>query len=801
MLKFWIFPFFLLLAGSFIPGLSDLNGQERWNAYYSYKTCFELTETDRFIVGATSLGLIYYHKETASVSVKNKVNGLSDTGISAIGYAPETNTLLTGYTNGNIDLVQGDKVTNIPDLKIENMTGSKQINHFLYHEGMVYCSTDFGILEIDASRDEIASTFILGDEASSLKVYRTLVQEDYIYAATSEGILRADLSKGGLTFYENWDLFSESNGRYCDLEKTSAGIIGMRGDIGQTCELELYNDEGTVSGDAFSNFRSLKVNEEDILVVTDNELFKLDGDLSVSETFEALDTGDEEPYVPRYRDGIVGTDGKLWIADHKGGLMFEQPAGFFNRVLPSGPFTNSVYHTAKAGDDLWVVPGGFGSLHNNAQIPASVSILSEGYWTYFNSTNTEAFEGQKDLINIAVNPLDENNVFVASWGNGVFEFEKNSDEEFVLKNHFTEDNSALQNVPNTSADRYTRIWGLTFDQDGRLYMSNSSVESGIVVFDAKEETWHQYDYEAISLPLKPGEILIDDNGFKWLFVVEGRSHGLFVFDDKGTIANDEDDRYRSSMNPSDDNDERNAGQLLLWDESGEEITPNVLSFAKDKNGYIWVGTDKGVVVQYNPGRIFDVSKPVFSRIKIGREDESGLADYLLEDHKITAVAVDEANRKYLGTEGAGIFLVSEDGTRTINHFDMSNSPLPSNNIFNIDIDDESGEVFFSTDKGLISYMGDAVEGEESFGFVYAYPNPVRPGYDGPVTITGLVDRTNVKITDTAGNLVFETVSLGGKAIWNGKNLWGRKVEAGIYIVFLSSPDGSQTMHTKIAVVR
>ncbi|MFW5754291.1 MAG: two-component regulator propeller domain-containing protein, partial [Marinilabiliaceae bacterium] len=784
-----LFSIFLFSAG--------LKGQGRWNSYYSYEACFDVEETDRFVVGATTLGLIYFHKETASISVKNKVNGLSDTGISAIASVPKKNILMVGYKNGNVDVIKGDQVTNIPDLKIENMTGSKQINHFLYDQGRVFCSTDFGIVEIDVENNEIASTFIIGDDARSLKVYKTLVDGDFIYAATSDGVLRADLEQGGLTFYENWDLFSHATGTYCDFERFGDGIVAMRGEPGSTCSLELFRDEEVIEGGDFKKFRNLSLSGDELLVVSQNQVQWLDHELLATRKIDDVDTGEEEPYRPGYRDALLSTDGTLWISDHSGGLMYEASSATFNRVLPAGPYSNTVYTTTKSGNDLWVIHGGFGSLYNNANIPIGVSVKKEGRWQYFHKDNTEELDGPRnvirDVINVDVNPLNKNQVFVASWGNGVFEFRKGEEGDISLRNHFIEENSGLQNVPGTPADRYTRIWGLTFDQDGNLFMSNSEVENSIVVYDTQDSIWHGYDYGGLAFDYnKIGEILIDNNGYKWLYLVHGAGKGIFVFDDRGTIEDQRDDRYRGMKKQADDQDARNAGQLKLWDENGEEITNVILSFAKDKYGYVWFGTDKGVVVQYNPSRVFDVARPAFTRVKVGREDGSGLADYLLEEEKVTCIAVDQANRKYFGTESAGVFLVSEDGTQTIEHFHMSNSPLPSNNIYDIHVDDESGEVFFSTDKGLIGYMGEAVEGASSFGLVYAYPNPVRPGYDGPITITGLVDRTNVKITDTAGNLVYETVSLGGNAIWNGKNLWGERVEPGIYIVFLSSPDGSRS---------
>jgi ligand-binding sensor domain-containing protein len=332
-------------------------------------------------------------------------------------------------------------------------------------------------------------------------------------------------------------------------------------------------------------------------------------------------------------------------------------------------------------------------------------------------------------------------------------------------------------------------------------MNNSDVQRGIVVYDKKNNIWYHIDSGVLAQGYqKVGEILIDDQGYKWMPIVSGEK-GLFIFDDNGTISNPSDDRYRSRVPVEKNNDIKNAGALELWDENGEQLTEIIYCLAKDKNGYIWIGTDIGILVQYDPYNIFNIETPVFTRIKVPRNDGSGLADYLLENQEVTAIAVDNANRKYCGTGKSGIYLISEEGTKTVKHFTSANSPLPSDNIVSINIDENNGKVYIATDKGLISFQGDAVKGESTFSDVYVYPNPVRPGYEGNMTITGLIDQTNVKITDTAGNLVYETISLGGNALWNGKNLWGQKVKPGIYIVFLTSPNGSQSESTKIAIIR
>jgi ligand-binding sensor domain-containing protein len=795
--KFYIFIVITTLFST------QTNGQEQWKTYYSYKNCFDVVETSELIIGATKLGLIYYHKETSSISVKNKNNGLSDSGISAIQTIPENNVILIGYDNGNIDIIKNGKVFNLPDLKIESLSTSKQINHFLYVNNRVFCSTDFGILELDIDKKEITTTLIIGSEASFLKVSKTAIKEDSIFAATQEGILAANINSEELAFYQNWSRISQSATPYCDILATKDAVVGFRGQKGATCTLIKISPSGQSTHGNFPRFYGLSATETQMLIATRDRLTILNENFQATEHIDSVKITDNQYHHPSFRKAIVGSNSKIWIADWSGGLLFQKNNDTYEQLLPPGPASNDTYKVIKTEDALWTVPGGFGALFDNLWRAPEVSILSDNQWTIFNRSNTPAFasSNSRDLINITVNPDNPDNVFIASWGNGFYEFDKNKTGDYYLKNHFLQDNSGLHNFLTGPMDRYTRVWAMTFDDSGNMFITNSETDEPIVVYNPKDNIWHNYDYPILSTHLnKIADILIDDYNQKWGYVVQG-VRGLFVFDDNETLANQTDDRYRGGIAPSNDQDPRNAGLLKLWDENGEILTNYIYCLAKDKNGYIWLGTDLGVLVQYDPGNIFNKEKPVFSRIKVPRSDGSGLADYLLEGQRVSAITIDGANRKYIGTEGTGLYIISEDGIKTVDHFTTTNSPLPSNNINNIYIDEKSGEVFISTSEGLISLMGDAIQGAENFSEVYVYPNPVRPSYEGAITISGLIDQTTVKITDTAGNLVYETISLGGKALWNGKNLWGERVKAGIYLVFLSKPDGSIREFTKIAFIR
>ncbi|HKL71546.1 MAG TPA: two-component regulator propeller domain-containing protein, partial [Marinilabiliaceae bacterium] len=275
--------------------------------------------------------------------------------------------------------------------------------------------------------------------------------------------------------------------------------------------------------------------------------------------------------------------------------------------------------------------------------------------------------------------------------------------------------------------------------------------------------------------------------------------GLFIWNDNNTPEDESDDYYKSSIPPSNDQDKRNVGQVLLIDRNGEEVTNTIFSMVEDNNRQIWLGTDKGVLVNYQPSSVFSQDVPTFSQIKIPRDD--GYADYLLGGDAVSAIAVDAGNRKWLRTQGSGVILVSPDGTKQLESFDVTNSALPSNFITAITIDDRTGEVFFATSEGVVSYKGRATQGAGSFSKIYAFPNPVRPDYSGTITITGLMTNSNVKITDTAGKLVFETTSVGGQAFWDGRSFHGIEVKSGVYLVFVASEDGKSSGVTKIAIIR
>jgi hypothetical protein len=279
-----------------------------------------------------------------------------------------------------------------------------------------------------------------------------------------------------------------------------------------------------------------------------------------------------------------------------------------------------------------------------------------------------------------------------------------------------------------------------------------------------------------------GDILITKTGHKW--IVLPRGYGLFVLDDNNTPDVFIDDRYKK----------------MLVEDSENKVISLVYSIAEDLDGNVWVGTDQGPLIYYNPENVFENDLKA-SRIKIPRNDGSGLADYMLGTEIITSIAVDGSNRKWLGTYSSGAYLLSPDGTVQIINHNEKNSPLFSNSIVSLAVDNKTGDVWLGTSKGLQSVRGDATAGEGKFTNVYTFPNPVREDFTGNVTITGLMRDSQIRITDISGNLVYETVSDGGQATWDLKIYNGQRVSTGVYLVFCASSDGSQSFVTKMLVIR
>ena len=439
---------------------------------------------------------------------------------------------------------------------------------------------------------------------------------------------------------------------------------------------------------------------------------------------------------------------------------------------------------------LYIVGGGRNS--DRLNIPGTLMIYNGNEWFNLdeNEVNKEVNKQfpennfiftTKDYTGIAVDPKDPTHYFVSAYGEGVLEFREN---KFVkLYNHTNSTISPALNKTTEQQFTYNRIGSLTFDKEGNLWMTNCEIDDGSIKVLKADGTWISLIHDKLNHAYQADKILIASNNRKW--INSPSPIGIFVLDDKGTIDDVSDDEFDS---------------FTIFKNNNESIeAAGFYCVTEDKNGQIWIGTNRGPVYCLNSKA--EISKLQFSRVIRPLEDGNGEGYAFLDGEQVNAIAVDGGNRKWIGTQSSGVFLVSEDGMETISNFTTANSPLPSNQVNTLAINQQTGEVFIGTEKGLVSYMGDATEGSEDYSDIYAYPNPVRPEQNDRVTIVGLMNDSNVKITDLKGNIIYQGKSAGGTFTWDCRRKGGGRVATGIYLVLSATPEAKESVVTKIMVVK
>jgi ligand-binding sensor domain-containing protein len=413
----------------------------------------------------------------------------------------------------------------------------------------------------------------------------------------------------------------------------------------------------------------------------------------------------------------------------------------------------------------WIVAGIRDGSWNYSFNPNGFNRFENGWWTNYNEFTHPILETITDFVDIAID-ADADKVYLASYRRGLAELHEES--IFI----WDETNSGLQTAqgdPNS-----VRVGGIALDTAGNLWIANTYAIEPVVVKTVTGE-WYSYPLTGSSVTIGP--LVIDGAGHKWFIT---RNSGLIVYDDNGTIETAADDDFM---------------QLTTGPGSGNLPAGEVYSLAVDRNGQLWVGTNEGIAVFYCPEQVFD--NPTCADAQQIIVEEDGIPGYLLETESITALAVDGANRKWVGTNN-GVWLLSDDGLEEVLYFNSDNSPLFSNQVRTIAIDHQSGDVFIGTNLGVQVYGGDATKGSEvQTDSVMVFPNPVMPGYEGTIAINGLVEDAEVHITDVSGALVYRTIANGGTAVWNGKTLEGNRPQSGVYLVLSSNSRGTQTIVAKL----
>ena len=763
---------YLIFAGLYT--IAQDVGISEWRYHIPYQQGVAIADAGRNVYCASELGMYYFSKIDNSVNRKTRVQGLSDIGISDIAHNADQDILVVAYSNGNIDLLQGDEVVNMEDLKRANFPGSKRINSITMKNEFAYLSCGFGIIVINLKKQEVKETITL-NITGDLGVNDVISHNGLFYAATNEGLFFAQEGSNNLSNPNEWTLVEE-------LPDSSFSCLFVLNEI-----LHANFDNNIFNSDTLFYFENGTWQRRSELFGLANKHFDVNNNKVVvchtdrvivydklwKSMQELLSYGKVAPKAAQAVFDKINNE-TIWLADQRKGLVEITSAGPHESHTVYGPISNRVHEITTLGNDVWIAAGSVEGGHwNNTYNKDGVFKFSGNEWKTYNRNSLVGIDSLFDFLSVAVDPKDHDKVYFAAHGDGIVEM---IDEVHVET--FGQSNSSISLIEAaTPSYQYAGMSSLVFDGNNILWGANARAAN---VLCAKDEDGKWYSFrlsEAISNK-ETGRMIATSENHIW--VTFPNNSGVAVLNYNNTIDDPDDDEI--------------AG---LTTANVKLPSNSVYALAEDLDGAIWIGTGTGISVFRSSSDLFGENPPEAEKPLI---QQDGYTEYLLESQAVTAIAIDGANRKWMGTSSSGVYLIAEDGTEEILHFTVENSPLMSNGIITIGVNQETGEVFFGTEQGICSYKSTATEGKADYSSVYAYPNPVEPNYYGDIAITGLVANSEIRITDISGNLVYQGIADGGQAIWKGTTADGNRIKTGVYLVFCAAPDGSQSVATKILFI-
>lgn len=754
----------ILLLWSFSTGNAQ-DFSDDWIGHFSFNEVTDVVRGNNRIYGASENAVFVFSTLTGTIQTLTTVNGLSGNRISSIFFSENFDTLLIGYENGIIDVLVGNSTDVLTVIDIFNRPAippdRKRINNFMEFNGFVYISAGFGISLYDLGQLEFDDTYFIGDQGALLNITQTALFDQYVYAASTDGGLRrAIASNTNIIDFNNWETV---------LSGSFQGLVNLQD------RLFLLQDNlvlRSVNGINFggvnsfaSTIRAITANDEFVSIVAFNQIRVLDVTGTLINNFPSI-----EGFNNSYRASVIDGN-ELFVGTDRSGVIripLDNPDQI-SQLLPNGPLDNNIFAIAAAPGNVHVAFGDFSNTFNPfplVNIGLSSLSLEEGVW---GNLLPDELLTARNFTNITVNPTNPSQVFYSSFIDGLLET-----IDGVPTILYDENNSTFVPTPSTLED--VRINGGAFDRDGNLWISNSRVG----------ELLHRLSPNGQFTAIDFGDILPDPNGLAGITdVVVSPDGNIFMASAGAGLL---------GYNPSTDQTVR------LFGEDGAANLPidDIRSLAIDRNGTLWIGTRLGLRLLFNPSAIFE-DQPVSTTAIIFNQD--GLNQELLNDQVITDIFVDGANNKWVATTDSGVFNFSPNGDETLFHFTTSNSPLPTNNVQGIAIDEETGTVYFGTTQGLVAFRGTSTAPAEDLENVVVFPNPVRPTFNGLVTIDGLTANTNVKITDLVGNLVHEENTTGGNITWDTTAFGRHRVASGVYLILITGPNALETQVSKLMIIR
>ena len=764
---------FTICFFSFLPSLLPAQNTENiaigeWRTHLTYFDAQTVATSKEKVYVASQNGLFFYDKEFSSLEVISRIDGLSDIGISSLEYLSNTEELMIAYRNGNIDFLSDQEIKNFPVFFEDAAILDKEIYHTYHLQNIVWISTNAGILELDvenSTKKRIRNSYQnLGENGETIKVFATTIQDNTIYAATEKGVRYISLAATvNLNDFRNWQTISFTKGKVVEAIGSSTenlffsisneGVFSYNGTtttpLTQIPVAKVYD----ISKD--------RINLTSVFIASETGVYEIKG---VSSSFQVEKIENELLKAPRQ---VISENQTLWIADNRTGLVTNNTGNFVS-LFPSGTYNQNVWGFVQAKEKIIAFSGGYQQPFLPLNRTTGFYVFENGEWTNYNAENkditSKPIPNVRDLVGATYSEI-ENRVYFASLQDGILIWNLNDDTFSVLDSS----NSPLP---------HNRVIDVETDNTGNLWIALSGSNLREDAYFRKQVgndalgAWKGFRFNQTRTTF-PLSLEIDENNNVWARLSRFVQGGILVFNE-----NNENTILIESVN---------AGNLASND---------VRALKSDQNGVMWIGTTAEANASV---RTFSDIFGIFQSQDLNARDVFFQSRQLLRDETITSIALDGGNRKWFGTNN-GAWLFSEDASQQFLHFTVENSPLFSNEILDIIVQDKTGEVFFATPTGIISYRGTSTAPKIDFSDVKIFPNPVQPNFNGVVAIEGLTQDANVKITDVSGRLVYETDSFGGTATWNGTDYNNVRAKSGVYLVYVSKKDGSEGFVGKIIFI-
>ncbi|NQW36939.1 MAG: hypothetical protein HQ471_08045 [Flavobacteriales bacterium] len=762
-----------LLFFSYFTASSQSDFSSNWEDYFSYNNAKDFVKAGSKIYTAVDNGIFIYDETTDTSAKFSSVNGLSGKTVTTVSFDETTGNAFIGYESGLLEIIGNTgKIHISADIERLNITGDKQINHIFNADGKLLLATPFGIVVYNTETLQFGDTYFIGDGSTPVYVNKLTVYQNVIYAVTQNGVYSANLNNPNLIDFNNWTQPQGSLlGNFTNIKVFNSKLYVTKDNV----LFSIDTSNNTLKEKKRVTSTILGLNSSDFFLTfnTSSSATVLDTDLKLVATFSSSGAFNFTLHT------AFAQDQNIYLATQEFGILkadLQNPTAY-QEIHPEGPSSNKVFSITAENNNVWVVYGGYDDAYTPQGTRKGFSHFNGSNWINTPYSNTYP---ARDLVHITMDPNVDNKAYISSWNDGILVVEND-----VVTTLLDDQNSGLERLFLAGAPDFKsiRINGSAFDKNGNLWVANAWVAERLKKM-TPDDSWNSFDLSAAltdNSALGLNDLVVDKSNSIW---IGSRRNGVLVFNENGNQ------------------------KIALTTEvnSGSLPDPNVRTIVVDSNNRIWLGTLKGLVTFSNATGVFNGSNNAEPVIIL----DEGIPKKLLGDQTVNTIAIDGANNKWFGTDTGGVLGTNPSGATTLFNFNKDNSPLPSNRILRIEVDNTSGKVFIATDKGIVAFKSKVAPFGDVLKSAYAYPNPSTKSNDF-ITIDGrhgdhLPKGTNVKILDAAGYLVYETNVVegqelsGGKVVWHKTNLAGKKVASGIYIVLLTIGDKSEVATTKIAII-